>query len=121
MSANHTTTTTQALDHLICCEMIPANLRKAIKDMQGFTAQQFDHEIARALFSRLSTNIHLSPLIEADCAVIPTTISRFERHLVIAIAISMGANWKYINEDGIDVSDILEPGLREKVEQILRN
>jgi hypothetical protein len=115
----NTSSTTEALAHLISCEMVPRNLRQAIKDMQGITAREFDQAMAKIMFSRLSSLVHLTPLIQADCALIPCTISIYERHLIIALALSMGASWKYIDEDGKDVSNAIEPGLREKVNNIL--
>jgi len=115
-----TNSTTEALQHLLDCDMLPIRLRDAIMSMQDISLTEFDTGIPPVLFSRLSNNIHLAPFIEADCVLIPSDLSKLERHLIITIALSMRADWKYVNEDGKDVSE-MEEGLRQRVNAIRTN
>ena len=114
----NTESTSQILLHLVDCEMIPVQLRNAIDRMQGLTAADFDRFLARTLFAKQSCNIRLTPFIEPDMAIIPYNIPRFQKHLVIVIAKSLQGNFQYVDEDGVDVTDVIEPGLRNKVNTV---
>jgi hypothetical protein len=113
------TTTTEALSHLFSCAMIDDDVRndlaafKKISNIQDDTAQH--------LFKSLSGLVHFeNSAVVGDSMLIPAEFSLPERHLMIALSFANFRDFKIINENGDDVTDAYEPGLRTKLSPLIR-
>jgi len=80
-------------------------------DKFSHAGPEFPKLLAASLFGDLSSPIHTFTTIDPDLASIPYNLGKAERHLLVAIAAWMHFKFEYVDEDGIDVTEEVEPGI----------